>query len=419
MLDSFGIWYSKIGRTVKKMKRVVVLFSFIALACMIAAVGATAGVVSVTNPQDAAALVYVSGYDLTPGVFYPDETGTLTVHVTNAANASVSLSQPDLMDPHVDIVNKGAFTTSTSIGPGATVDYNFVIKADGPDGTYLPLFTVSTNAYGTSAMHSQIKLKIDSTDVRASVSMKPNTFSLEKTDTVNVSVVNPRLGDISDVLIVASSPGSDISPSEEYVESIPAGASVKVPFDITPHQQSDVSFNVSFRNGDNVHTTTVVLPLNIGVDKSAAIPVINNVALVSNDGSYTMTGEVGNAGITDAQGMIISVSAPLQPVGPYPNYAVGSLASNDFTRFTLTFTATDLSVIPVQVQWKDSQGTTQSSTITLDLHTLAGSSPNGNRNSTSGGFGSFYPVIAGIIIVLAGIILFLKRKWIISKLKKQ
>ena len=73
-LNSFGIWYSKIGRTVKKMKRVVLLFSFIALACMIAAVGATTGVVSVTNPQDAAALVYVSGYDLTPGVFYPDET---------------------------------------------------------------------------------------------------------------------------------------------------------------------------------------------------------------------------------------------------------------------------------------------------------------------------------------------------------
>ena len=69
MLDSWGIWYAKIGRTVKKMKRVVVLFSFIALACMIAAVGATAGVVSVMNPQDAAALVYVSGYDLTPVFF--------------------------------------------------------------------------------------------------------------------------------------------------------------------------------------------------------------------------------------------------------------------------------------------------------------------------------------------------------------
>ena len=292
------------------MKRVMALVSLIALVFLISTAGASPSTVSVTNPQDAAALVYVSGYDLTPGVFYPDETGTLTVHVTNAANASVAISQPDLMDPNIDVINRGSFASTTLVGPGATVDYNFIIRADGADGTYLPLFSVSTNAWGTSAIHSQIKLKIDSTDVRASVSMKPTTFSLEKTDRVNVSIVNPRLGDISDILIVASSSGSDISPSEEYVESIPAGTSVKIPFEITPHQQSDVNFTVSFRNGDNVHTTHVVLPLNIGEDKSAAVPVINNVALVRSGGSYTMTGNIGNTGITDAQGMVITVGAP-------------------------------------------------------------------------------------------------------------
>jgi hypothetical protein len=416
------------------MKQMLVFVSVLALACMITSVGAATSSVPATNPQDAAALVYVSGYDITPGVFYPYETGTLTVHVTNAANASVSLSQPDLIDPHVDVLNKGAFTTATSIGPGATVDYNFIIKADGFDGTYLPLFTVSTNAWGTSAIHSQIKLKVDSTDVRASISKKPNTFSLEKMDTVNVAVVNSRLGDISDVQIVASSPGSDISPSEEFVESIPAGTSVKVPFDITPHRQSDVTFNVSFRNGDNVHTTSVVLPLNIGEDKSAAVPVINNVALVGNAGTYTMTGTVGNTGITDAQGMVISVGAPAKPVEPYPNYAIGSLASNDFSRYTLTFSSGDLSSVPVQVQWKDPQGNTHVSTTPLDLSMFAGSSPGrvqsssssgsatgsgGNAANGSSGLIFYYPVFAGGIIVIAGIVLFAKRKWIASKLKKQ
>jgi hypothetical protein len=404
------------------MKYRMILFSLITLACIITAAGAATGTVPVTNPQDAAALVYVSGYDLSPGVFYPGETGTLTVHVTNAADAAVSVSQPDLMDPHVDIINKGAYATSSLIGPGATVDYNFVIRAEGPDGTYLPLFTVSTNVYGTSAIHSQIKLKVDSTEVRASVSNKPGTFSLEKTDTVNISVVNPRLGDISDVLIVASSSGSDISPSEEYVKSIPAGASVKVPFAITPHQQSDVTFKVSFRNGDTVHNTSVVLPLNLGVDKSAAIPVVNNVALVNNGVSYTMTGEVGNAGITGAQGMIITTGAPAKPVGPDPDYAIGSLAANDFTRFTLTFTAGDLSAIPVLVQWKDAQGTTQSSTITLDLHTLAGGSAGGTSapgHATSGSSPGIPVVIAGVIILIAAIVLFAKRKWIASNLRKK
>ncbi len=407
------------------MKRSVILFSIVALACMIASVGAATGPVTATNPQDAAALVYVSGYDLTPGVFYPYETGTLTVHVTNAANTSVAVSQPDLMDPHIDVLNQGTFATATSIGPGATFDYNFIIQADGSDGTYFPLFTVSTNAYGTSGIHSQIKLKIDSHDVRASVSKKPDTFSLEKTDTVNVSVVNPRLGDISDVLIVASSPGSDISPSEQYVASVPAGSSVNLPFDITPHRQSDVTFNVSFRNGDNVHESTIVLPLNIGEDKCAAVPLISNVALSGNGGTYTLTGTVGNAGITDAQGMVVSAGAPLRPVGPYPDYQIGSLAANDFSRFTLTFVASDLSAVPVQVRWKDSQGTTRTSTSTLDLSTSAGSSSGGIRGTSSSGSGAdpgsvpLYPAIAGGLIVIAGIVLYLKRKWIVLKFTKQ
>jgi hypothetical protein len=401
------------------------VFCIIMLACMTASPVTAAGTATATNPQDAAALVYVSGYELTPAVFYPSETGTLTVHVTNAANTSVAVSQPDLVDPRVDVLNRGAFTTATSIGPGATVDYTFIIRADGSDGTYLPLFTVSTNAWGTYGIHSQIKLKVDSHDVRASVSQKPDTFSLEKTDMVNVSVVNPRLGDISDVLIVASSPGSDISPSEKFVDSIPAGSSVNVPFAITPHQQSDVTFNVSFRNGDNVHTTTIVLPLNIGEDKSAAVPLVSNVALTSNGGIYTLTGNVGNAGITDAQGMIVSVGAPVKPVGPYPEYQIGSLAANDFSRFTLTFTAGDLSAVPVQVRWKDSQGNTRSSTTTLDLSNSAGSSSGGVLGASSSGSGSdhgsglLYPAIAGGLIVIAGIVLYLKRKWILLKFTKR
>jgi len=438
------------------MKSSFILMSFLVLLLCSAAASAAVNTVAVTNPQDAAALVYVSGYDLNPVVFYPGETGTVTVHVTNAANTSVSVSQPDFIDPNVKLVNKGAFTTATSIGPGATADYNFIVTADGADGTYFPLFTVSTNAYGGSAIHSQIPLKVDSTDVRASISKRPDTFSLEKTDMVNVSVVNPRLGDISDVLIIASGTGSDMSPEEKYVGAIPAGGSAEVPFAVTPHQQSDVIFNVSFRNGDNKHITNVVLPLNIGVDKTAAIPIINNIAIVGSGNSYTMTGDVTNAGITDASGLTLGVDAPAHAVEPYSSYAVGALASNDFSSFTLTFTASDLSAVPVTIQWKDADGNTFTTTKTLDLRTLAGSGSTGSRSgggsassatggsttggaasragaggpggggglfsfggSRGGGLSSFYPLIAGAIIIIIAIVLWMKRKWIKAKFRKQ
>ncbi|MGA2919370.1 hypothetical protein, partial [Methanoregula sp.] len=218
------------------MKSRFILMSFIVLLLCSASASAASSAapsgntVTATNPQAAAALVYVSGYDLTPAVFYPGETGTVTVHVTNAANTSVALNQPALIDPHIQVVNQGSFTTATTVGPGATTDYNFIITVGNvPDGTYFPLFTVSPAAYGGNAVHSQILMKVDSADVRSSISLKPESFSINQTDKVNVSIINPRLGDISDVLIVASGNGNDISPSESFVGSITAGNSVEVP----------------------------------------------------------------------------------------------------------------------------------------------------------------------------------------------
>ena len=432
------------------MKTRTVILSILLFLLMVAAAQAAPSVVSVTSPQDAAALVYVSGYEIDPQVFYPYESGTVTVHVTNAANTSVGVSQPDLIDPHVHILNQDAFNTMTNIGPGATVDYSFLITVDPPDDTYFPLFTVSPKA-GGNAIHATLKLVVDSTPVRASISKKPDTFSLDKTDTVNVSITNPRDGDINNVLVVPEGSGTDISPAESFQPVVSAGSSVMMPFSITPHQAGNVTFHVTYRNGKNQHTSDVVLPLNLGNDKTAASPIINNIVLTTTGSSYQIAGDVTNAGITDAKSLVLTVLPPARPVEPYVNYAVGSLASDDFSSFELTFTASDLSAVPVQVSWKDASGNTFTSTTNLNLNTASnstsgtrsGSSGSGAASGTTGGFArggapgggggifgiggssrggglsAFYlPIELGIGVIIA-VILWMKRKWILAKLKKK
>lgn len=428
--------------------------TLILLLCLVAGASA-ASLVTATNPADAASLTYVSGYDLSPVVFYPYETGTVTVHVTNGANASVSLSQPNLIDPHAHVTNLDTFTTATNLGPGATMDYSFIITVDPPDGTYFPLFTVSTDAYGSNAIHYPIKLKVDSTDVRGSISTKPDTFSLEKKDSVNVSVTNPRLGDITDVLIIPQASGIEVSPAESFIGTLNAGESVQVPFELTPNQQqSNITFLVSYRNGDNRHTTLVPLPINLGSDKTAAVPVINNIVVTSLGASYHLTGDVNNAGISDAKAMVLTVNAPARPMAPYPEYAIGSLASDDFSSFELNFAATDLTAVPLQVRWKDANGNSFTTVKILDVREiLSGSGTTGTRTGSSsgsgtvaaasgastartggpqgggslfgiggnrgGGLSSFYPVIAGLVILIVAIVLWIKRKWIVGKFRKQ
>ncbi len=149
-------------------------------------------------------------------------------------------------------------------------------------------------------------------------------------------------------------------------------------------------------------------------------------------------------------------------MGTYPEYAIGSIASDDSGSFELTFTANDLSAVPVIISWKDADGNDYSLTKTLDLSTNVGTGsgttsrstktstsstdsmgvpvgmsggpggdmggPGGSSSSSvtslfTGGSGagisSFYPIIGAAIALIVGIVLWKKRKWITSKLKKQ
>jgi hypothetical protein len=440
------------------MKPRTVILSVLALFLMVSAISAAPSVISATSPQDAAALVYVSGYDLDPRIFYPYETGTITVHVTNGANASVAVSQPDLIDPRLHVVNGNPFSTMTNIGPGATVDFVFLVTVDPPDGTLFPLFTVSPKVYG-NAIHSTLKVAVDSTDIRASIAKKPDTFSISKKDTVNVSVVNPRNGNLSNILIIPETDGAAVSPAEFYVGTLDAGSSAQVPFSVTPERATNVTFHVRYSNGDNKHSAEVVLPLVLAEDKTAAVPVINNVAVTGSGNSYRLTGDVTDAGIADAKAMVLTVSPPARGVEPYAEYAIGSLASDDFSSFELTFVTDNLSAVPVRISWKDTDGNSFSTVKTLDLRSFSGSgtgtgsagssgtgsgtsfgsSASGTSSSSSrtsggppgggglfgfggsrgGGFSAFYLPIGLGILVIAAAVLWMKRKWIAAKLKKR
>jgi len=444
------------------MKKLSALFSIIFLLLLAATASAatlTATSDSTANTaQEAASLVYVSSVKIDPEVFYPYEQGTITVTLTNSGTSSVGLSNPDILSEKIHIMNKDSWNTMSFIGPGSTMTYSFLVKADPPDGTYFPLFTVG--AQNAGSIHYPLTIKVDSADIQASVSQKPDTFALSTKDTVNVSIINPRGAAIKNIIITPSGQGIEISPSQKYVSTLNGQSSVEIPFSVTPNQDSTLTFHITYQNGDNDHSTDVVLPIILGENKKAALPVVNNVELATSGSSYTLTGDVNNAGLTDAKSMIVTVGAPAKAVEPYAQYAIGSLAADDFSSFEITFTATDLSSVPLVISWKDKDGNSFFTKKILNLRTNAGSGSTGTASGSSGsssgsvtpattgssssrtsggfsggppgggsifgfggsrggGFSSFYPVIAAGIIIIVGIVLWMKRKWIAAKLKKR
>jgi hypothetical protein len=251
--------------------------------------------------------------------------------------------------------------------------------------------------------------------------------------------------------ITPSGTGIVATPSTKYISSLEGQNSVDVAFSITAEQESDLIFHVTYDNGDTQHTTNVVLPITFGTDKSAAVPTVNNVALTSQGFSYDITGDVTNTGISDANGLVVTVGSPARGTGTYPEYAIGSLAADDSSSFEVTFTCNDLSSVPLVFNWKDDDGDDYSATRILDLRSsvgsggaIAGNSSSAGTRSFSGmpeggpggmrgpggstnlfssnrgnGISAFYPVIAGSIILVVGIVLWTKRKWISATLKKK
>jgi len=454
------------------MKRRYVIFSLILLLFVISTAYAasdsssststtstsTSSSTSTSTNIDDAALVYVSNVTMDSGSYFPGDEGTATVTLTNGYTSAIGLSHPDIISDHLS-VQEDPWQTMSFIGAGSTITYSVSFTVKPPDGTYPALFTLGTQT--GNAIHYPILIDVDSNSLMAAVTSKPTSFAPEAEQNVTLTLMNTRDGEVQNIVITPVGSGIDADPTMELVSSIAPSSSTAVTFGITPHEASNLTFNISYQNGANTHYSEVVLPINIGQDKTAAVPVLNDVALTTSGSTYDITGDITNAGITDAYGVIVNVGSPATGTGTYPVYAIGSIAADDSGSFELTFTSSDLSAVPVIISWKDASGNDYSTTKTLNLNSLSGTGsstasssskttsssassmsgpggmsggpggmsggPGGSSSSSTslftssngGGISSFYPVIAGAIILIIGIILWTKRKWISHKLKKQ
>jgi len=423
---------------------------------------------NIVETQGGVSYVYVSSVEMDPEVFYPYEQGSVSVTLTNNGNSSIGVKNPNLLSASNDIsiVKEDKWQTMSYISAGNSITYTFLVTVNGMDGKYFSLFSVETSE--EENLHYPITFEVDSEDLHAAISKEPETFTLDSEESVNLSLINPRDGAIKSIYITTSDSGTDITPRETFISGLDANSMVEVPFAITPHQATNVTFNISYQNGDVKRYATVVLPVDVGNAKDAAVPVINNLALTSSGSTYDLTGDIANSGVTDANGVVVTVGLPAKGTGTYPEYAVGSLASDDSSSFEVTFTCTDLSSVPLVIKWKDSAGTDFSVTKTIDLTTYssAGGMPSDSTGTTSstkssssssstqggpggmsgapsgmsggpggsssssssvlssitnpkGGISSFYPVIAMVVLIIAGGVAYKKRKWIMAKLKKQ
>lgn len=397
----------------KNIRGVQILISCIIL--VIAATGMAGQVMGATSAETAASYVEVTKLTVDPASFMSDDTGTITVDITNSGSVPVAIYRAEILSGDVRVLNYQTYDSVGSIGPGNTMQFTFHVRPEAADGMYFPMFYLDYTDAGS--LRYPVPLDVDSTPITASIVDAPASFSGGTKEQVILSVSNPRRNAVSSVTVTPGGDGIQSTQGSVFLGTLEPDAEKKATFEVTALKDTTLTFDVSYRNGNNVHRVSLAIPVIVGDGGTAAEMVVNNVEVTQAGSTVTVSGDVTNAGLRDAKSVKVTVGDPARPVDPNPVYVVGALEPDDFSSFEVTCMVQGASSVPLVIQYRDTDGKVFEKTVDISLRGAAVSSsgapsagqqgvPPGSpgRQGSMFGFGngiSRIPVVQIILIIVA------------------
>jgi hypothetical protein len=322
---------------------------------------------TVTLTDNAASQVSVTSVVLDPAVLMQGDRGLVIIEVTNTGSQSVPLDIASIFTKEFTVVNENAYLSLGTLGAGNKMTFTYTLEASVKDGVYYPVFSLSFRNPGSDSLRYPIAVKVESSKLQLSVIAEPDTFSPGRTDAITLLVGNPREDPLNGIILIPEGEGINFTQKSYFVGDLTPGTSRTVIFNITPSVPSTVTFTAQYRNGINDHAVAVSMPVRFGTDKTRADPVVNNFQLSQSGSIYTLTGDVTNAGLSDARGVVVTVGPPARPVDPNPVSPIGSLQPDDLSSFEISFTASNLTEISLLITYKDMDGNTFQKTTLVNL----------------------------------------------------
>ena len=339
---------------------------------------------------EAAAQVTVTSVTLEPAIFFEDDIGIITIGITNNGYESVAIRRATMYDADISVLSS-SYDTTTTVGAGNSMQFSFTVKADVPPGIYYPKFSLDFRDAGYLRYPVQVRVENDPLEI--SILDKPDIFGAGRKDRVDILVGNPRDNPVSGVVVHIFGEGIDATPSSYFIGNLNPDQAQRVSFNITPEQPSVIEFRVDYKNGVNPHATSVRVPVEFGVSKTEANPLLSNIVVEYQDGRYVLTGDVYNAGLEVANSVVLAAGGAAVPVDPYQSYVVGSLEPDDFSSFELTFSAENETDVPIVVSYRDVDGNPFEKTYPVSIPAQS--------SGTAKEPGIALPIIGGLIVCAA------------------
>ncbi|MDG6218491.1 MAG: hypothetical protein QCI00_03520, partial [Candidatus Thermoplasmatota archaeon] len=227
-------------------------------------------------------------------------------------------------------------------------------------------------------------------------------------------VVNNRKSPITDVIITADVNQSiSVSPASMYIGTLNSEASHDITCSLHPSilGQQNISFTVTFRNGENTHNSSITIPIEV-IKTHDVSPVLYTIpSSIAQHDSKRITLEVYNAKSDIITGVTV---IPVTNFSISPTeYFIGSMKSDDVFSASFDISSDELEPgnysIGFKVAFKQGNNYFESPTISKQVAvTLKGTE---NESIDTG----FLIMMIGIILLIFIIVLFIFRKRRITK----
>jgi hypothetical protein len=395
--------------------------------------------------------VMVAQYQLSPEILMPGDTAVLTLQLKNAETVATQTSTSisggetttiihtlgvDIAKIWIDPATSGtkqiqATASYTDIGylaAGASIEVNFKLLVDKnmSEGVYFPVVNVDVSG-GTDVIYPLL-VKVSNASVDLLSTSVPSKISKGGTTELTVTAVNKRENAVQEVIITPHGDGVEFAPQSYFIGSLAAATSENVVFSAKPIETggSNISFFVNYKNGDNLHSNSLVAPLSV-IEALDVAPIITNFPLsITKGGSSRISIEVYNAKTEKITGVLVT---PICNATVIPSqYFIGSMDPDDVFSASFDIYADTVGYgtqsIGFKVSFKQGNDYYETPLVSKSFSVVSGLGQSyqssGSSSSTSGSSGvsqtssllttCLTPLIIIIVVIIVVILLYMRRK---------
>ncbi|NYT00459.1 MAG: hypothetical protein GKB99_01860 [Methanocellales archaeon] len=315
---------------------------------------------AVENPT-----VVITDYQVYPGVLMPGDVGTIKITIKNTAmvatqtdtttdtSIGTATTTTSTKDINADIqsvylsgkgieVISGNYGHLGELGPGQSTTITFAVKAPHNDGTYFP--EVLIDVLGGGSVKYPIPIKVDSSSVDILASNLPSEIPQGDLTEIELSIANRRPNLINGAIITPTAEGVAFTPTKIFLGTMQPDETATVKFTLNPDSigRKDISLNLTYKNGDNLHSTSIMSSVDVKENPGVELILVNSPTSV-------LIGEDAEISFDVANRMSKSVSSvrvvPMVDENISPSeFFIGEIKSEEKVTAKFNLDTTDLPV---------------------------------------------------------------------------